>query len=135
MMYFLWISLATTILEESISNTNTPTNNKKDTCSRQQLEGKKDRSCLSKETWKRSQIWMIKIGEYSNVDVEMEITPNISEDLSGYNKSSLRSWKRIMRNSNNQSSPDIQNNYVHLTKCPSVVPSPLQSPAHKKTSY
>ena len=24
MMYFLWISLATTILEESISNTNTP---------------------------------------------------------------------------------------------------------------
>ena len=82
MMYFLWISLATTILEESISNTNTPTNNKKDTCSRQQLEGKNDRSCLSKETWKRSQIWMIKIGGYSNVDVEMEITPNISEDFS-----------------------------------------------------
>ena len=78
---------------------------------------------------------MIKIGGYSNVDVEMEITPNISEDFSGYNKSSLRSWKRIMRNSNNQSSPNIQNNYVHPTKCPSVVPSPLESPAHKKTSY
>ena len=33
----------TIVLEESISNTNTPTNNKKDMCSRQQLVGDKDK--------------------------------------------------------------------------------------------
>ena len=68
---------STTILEESISNTNTPTNNKKDTCSRQQLVGEKD-------------------------------------------------------NYNIQSSLDIQNNYLHSTKHPSIVPSPLESLTHKK---
>ena len=38
-----------TILEESISNTTTPTNNKKDMCYRKQLVGEKDKKLSIKE--------------------------------------------------------------------------------------
>ena len=60
------------------------------------------------------------MGGISNIDVKMEITLNIFEDFSSYNKQSL------------QSSPDIQNNYLHPTKHLSIVPSPLESLTHKK---
>ena len=71
-------------------------------------------------------------GGYSNIDVEMEITRNFPEDLSGHNKSSLQSWQRILRDPNNQSSIDVLNHSSHLAKRSSTVSIPLDSPTHKK---
>ena len=132
-MDFLDSSL-NTILEESISNTTTPTNNKKDMCYRKQLIGEKDKKLSIKDNLEKISNMDDKNlnGGYSNVDVEMEITPNISKDFLGYNKSSLCSWKRIMCNSNNQSSPLVQNNSVHPIIRPSTFPSLVESLAHKK---
>ena len=62
----------------------------------------------------------------------MEITTNFPEDLLGHNKSSLRSWKCMLRDPNNQSSIDVLNHSSHLAKCPSTVSTPLDSPTHKK---
>ena len=61
----------------------------------------------------------------------MEISPNTVEDFSGHNKLSLRSWKHILRKSNNLSSPEVQTIFSHPTKHPFTVSS-LESPAHKK---
>jgi len=38
--------------------------------------------------------------ECLNGDIEMELSPNISEDSSGHINTSLRSWKWLLRNSN-----------------------------------
>ena len=61
----------------------------------------------------------------------MEISPNTAEDFSGHNKLSLRSWKRILRKSNNLSSPEVQPIFLHPTKRPFTASS-LESPTHKK---
>lgn len=122
------------ILEESITNTPTPTNNKKDIWYRQQLIGEKDKKLAIKGNLEKILNMDDKNlnGGYSNIDVEMEIMPNISKDFSRYNKSSLCSWKRIMCNSNNQSSPVVQNNFVHPIKRPSTIPFLAVSCSQKK---
>ena len=38
--------------------------------------------------------------DFLNNDIEMELSPNISEDSLGHIKTSLQSWKQLLRNSN-----------------------------------
>ena len=54
------------------------------------------------------------------------------EDLQGQKKSSLRSWERILRNSNNQASIDDSPNLPCLAKRTSSDYSSLDSHVHKK---
>ena len=61
-----------------------------------------------------------------------EISPNLFEDLSGCNKSSLRSWKRFLRNSNSIKSPEAQNISLLPNKCHPTVDSLIESFAPKK---
>lgn len=71
-------------------------------------------------------------GGYSKGDMEMEIIPNDSEDLPGQKKSSLRSWKRILRSSSNHASPDDSSCLQHSAKRTSSEYCPLGSQVHKK---
>lgn len=73
-------------------------------------------------------------GDFSNCDIEMELSPNISEDSLGHIKTSLRSWKRLLRNSNPISSlEDNKKSLLHShIKQPNSESSSLESPIHKK---
>ena len=71
-------------------------------------------------------------GKNSNGDMEMDFIPNECEDLQGQKKSSLRSWERILRNSNNQASIDDSPNLPCLAKRTSSDYSSLDSHVHKK---
>lgn len=70
----------------------------------------------------------------SNYDIEMDLSSNITEDSSGHIKTSLRSWKRLLRNSNSiSSSEDNEKPLLHIRiKCPNSESSSLESPIHKK---
>ena len=73
-------------------------------------------------------------GACLNCDMEMDLSPNITADSLGHIKTSLLSWKRILRNSNPISSfvanekPLVQ---THI-KWTSSDPSSIESSIHKK---
>lgn len=71
-------------------------------------------------------------GENFNGDIEMDFIPNECEDLPGQKKSSLRSWKCILRSSNNQASIDDSPNLPCSAKRTSSEYSSLDSHVHKK---
>ena len=64
--------------------------------------------------------------------MEIEIIPNDSEDFPGQKKSSLRSWKCILRNSSNHASPDDSSCLQHSAKRTSSEYFSLESQVHKK---
>lgn len=64
--------------------------------------------------------------------MEMDFIPNECEDLPVQKKSSIRSWKRILRSSNNQASIDDSPNLPCSTKRTSSEYSSLDSHVHKK---
>lgn len=57
----------------------------------------------------QTRIKTIDMGRNQTFDIEnMETTPNISEVFSDQTKPPLRSWKRLLRNSNSSSSKDFE---------------------------
>ena len=73
-------------------------------------------------------------GECLNSDIEMELSPNISEDSSGHIKTNLQSWKRLLRNSNPISIPVDNEKPIFQThfKQSSSSSSLAESLIHKK---
>lgn len=71
-------------------------------------------------------------GDFSNTDIEMEIIPDLPENLLGINTTSLRSWKRILRNPNLQSSSEVSASQHHPRKRPPITPTTSYSPSRKK---
>lgn len=57
-----------------------------------------------------------------NTDIDMEIIPDLPENLLGINTTSLRSWKRILRNPNLQSSSEVSASQHHPRKRPPITP-------------
>lgn len=72
------------------------------------------------------------IRKNSNINMEMEIIFNYIENLSGQNKTSLRSRKCIIHSSNNQASLDNSTKLHQLCKRPSSTSSFVDSSIHKK---
>nr|POE81061.1 hypothetical protein CFP56_55212 [Quercus suber] len=70
-------------------------------------------------------------GDFSNCDVKMELSPSIVEDYPG-KKSSLHSWKRILRQSNNPSSTKAHESPSHSLKHSQSNCSQQGSPVLKK---
>ena len=73
-------------------------------------------------------------GEFLNGYIDMELSPNVSEDSSGHTKTSLRSWKRLLGNSN-PTSLSIDNKkpvfQTHIKRTSSRSSS-VESQIHKK---
>ena len=67
-----------------------------------------------------------------NTNLNRKNSNDECEDLQGQKKSSLRSWERILRNSNNQASIDDSPNLPCLAKRTSSDYSSLDSHVHKK---
>lgn len=70
--------------------------------------------------------------ESSNGDMELDSQPNKGEDFPDQKKSSLRSWKRILRSSNNQAATEVSPKLPCLSKCTPSKHSSLDSHTHKK---
>ena len=68
-------------------------------------------------------------GEFSNIDVEMEIISNLPENLSGLNIASLQSWKQILRNPNIQPSSEVSTGQPLPGKRPPTTPTTPYSPS------
>lgn len=67
-----------------------------------------------------------------NTNLNRKNSNDECEDLQGQKKSSLRSWERILRNSNNQASIDDSPNLPFSAKRTSSEYSSLDSHVHKK---
>ena len=79
------------IFEDRFTKTNHPANTKKATFPGKHVVEDKDKLLVFEGNLEKIPAPENKNlnGEYSNTDIEMEISPNIFEDLSGCNKSSL----------------------------------------------
>ena len=70
--------------------------------------------------------------ENLNGDMELDFLPSEGEDFPTHKKSSLRSWKRILKSSNNKAATKVSPKLPYLSKRTSSEHGTLDSHAHKK---